>query len=253
MNAAPPVTTTQPLSLDRPIRHAMAVCSGGIDSTTLAYWLSSAGARLTMVSADYGQRHRKELRYARGAAAALGAEHRVVDLRPVGRLLGSSSALTDPGLPVPDGHYTDVSMAATVVPNRNALLLDVAVGMAAAAGADVVAFGAHSGDHAIYPDCRPAFLTAYQAMVHAGCAGVVLADFAVIAPFLHLTKTDIVRLAIGLGVPLAATWSCYRGRVAHCGTCGTCVERREAFAGAGVDDPTIYESGQSGELGGEGG
>ena len=243
------MTTNQPTSpsawpLDvmppgRPIGHAIAIVSGGLDSTTLAYWLRLHGTGLTIVSADYGQRHRKELEFASATAKALGVPLRTVDLTSVGRLVGGS-ALTDPAIDVPDGHYTDASMAITVVPNRNALLLDVAVGMAMAIGADTVAFGAHGGDHAIYPDCRPEFVTAYQAMVTVAGDGFLRDGFEVIAPFMTVTKADIVLLADRLGVPFTQTWSCYRGEQSHCGTCGTCVERREAFALAGVDDPTDY-------------
>jgi 7-cyano-7-deazaguanine synthase len=229
----------------RPVGHAVAVVSGGLDSTTLAYWLRARAIRLTVLSADYGQRHGKELEFAHATAAALGAEFRIVDLTSAGRLLGGS-ALTDLSVEVPDGHYTDESMAITVVHNRNALLLDVAVGLAAAIGADTVAFGAHSGDYAVYPDCRPAFLAAYGEMARVANEGFLRADFAVLAPFMELAKTDIVVLAGRLGVPLAATWSCYRGGTAHCGTCGACTERREAFMLAGVPDPTVYVA--AGEL-----
>jgi 7-cyano-7-deazaguanine synthase len=143
--------------------HAVVVFSGGLDSTTLAYWLASQGARLTLLSVDYGQRHGKELLYAARTAAALGAVHHVADLRPAASLLGGS-ALTSAAVPVPDGHYTDESMRATVVPNRNALLLDLATGLAISTGAEAVAYGAHAGDHAVYPDCRPEFVAAYQQM-----------------------------------------------------------------------------------------
>jgi len=234
--------SAEPPSPGRPTGHAVAVVSGGLDSTTLAYWLRVHVSRLTVLSADYGQRHRKELDCAHATAVALGADFRMVDLTSAGRLLGGS-ALTDPGVEVPDGHYTDESMAITVVPNRNALLLDVAVGLAAAIGADTVAFGAHRGDHAVYPDCRPVFLAAYGEMARVANEGFLPADFAVLAPFMDLAKADIVVLAGRLGVPLAATWSCYRGGKAHCGRCGTCTERREAFMLAGVPDPTAYADG----------
>lgn len=230
-----------PLLPQRRIRHAVVVVSGGLDSTTMAYWLSTHADRLTALAVDYGQRHRKELQFARATARALGAPIHVVDLTSVGRLLGGS-ALTDDSVDVPEGHYTDLSMAITVVPNRNALLLDVAVALATALGADAVAFGAHAGDHTVYPDCRPEFLAAYQTMVTVAGQGFLHEDFQVIAPFMAMTKTDIVTLADDLGVPMAATWSCYRGEQAHCGACGTCVERREAFALAGVPDPTRYHS-----------
>ena len=141
---------------------------------------------------------------------------------------------------VPDGHYTDVSMATTIVPNRNAILLSVAVGIAMAHGARRVAFGAHAGDHAIYPDCRTAFVAAFDRAARLGTDTGATEPVGVIAPFASWKKADIVALGAELGVPFGDTWSCYRGGRAHCGTCGTCVERREAFALADVPDPTRY-------------
>ena len=143
---------------------------------------------------------------------------------------------------MPDGHYTDKSMRATVVPNRNALMLDVAVAVAASTGCAGVAFGAHGGDHAIYPDCRPEFIAAFESAAKLANAGFVADGFRVWAPFLELSKSDIVRLGAGYGVPFDRTWSCYRGGELHCGSCGTCTERREAFTVAGVPDPTAYEA-----------
>ncbi|WP_240489832.1 7-cyano-7-deazaguanine synthase QueC [Actinomadura atramentaria] len=222
----------------------MAVVSGGLDSTVLAHWLAAHAARLTLLSADYGQRHRKELEFARGVAEDLAVPHCVVDLTSVGRLL-TGSALTDPSVAVPDGRYDEPSMSVTVVPHRNALLLDAAVCLATALGADTVAYGAHGGDHAVYPDCRPAFVDAYERTARLAGEGFLPPDFAVTAPFLALAKAEIVGLGDGLGVPFERTWSCYRGGGLHCGTCGTCVERREAFAAADVADPTRYATGEA--------
>jgi 7-cyano-7-deazaguanine synthase len=131
-------------------------------------------------------------------------------------------------------------MRATVVANRNAIFVDVAVGVAVAEGADAVAIGVHAGDHAIYPDCRPAFVDAAERLARVANEGFAADGFRVLAPFVEWSKADIVRRGAELGVPFADTWSCYRGRDVHCGTCGTCVERREAFALAGVPDPTRY-------------
>lgn len=219
--------------------HAVVIISGGLDSTVLAYWLASHGTRLALLSIDYGQRHRIELEYARATAVQLGMSHQVADLSGLAALLGGS-ALTDSAVEVPDGHYTDASMRATVVPNRNAIMLDVAVAAAISCGADAVAYGAHAGDHAIYPDCRPEFFEGYRALAASANEGFLPAGFEVIAPFLGLSKADIVSLGAEIGVPFAATWSCYRGLNLHCGMCGTCVERREAFTVADVDDPTVY-------------
>jgi len=216
------------------------VASGGVDSTTLAYRLRHEGRRLTLLGLDYGQRHRVELSYLRRTAAVLGARYLQLKLPGLGELL-TGSALTDQQVAVPSGHYTDVSMRATVVPNRNAVLLDLAVSVAVSLKANAVAFGAHAGDHPIYPDCRPAFLEAYSRMVAVANEGFLPEGFEILAPFLTWTKADIVRLGAQLGVPFSDTWSCYRGGSVHCGQCGTCTERREAFALAGVADPTDYQ------------
>jgi 7-cyano-7-deazaguanine synthase len=217
------------------------IVSGGLDSTVLAWWLHGLGCQLTLISIDYGQRHRVELDYARGSAARLGVVHHILDLSGLGRLLGGS-ALTDRDVEVPRGHYTDESMRVTVVPNRNAVMLDVAVAMAVAVQADAVAFAAHAGDHPIYPDCRPAFLDAYEVLARTANEGFLAAGFQVLAPFLRMSKADVVALGAELDVPFTGTWSCYRGLERHCGGCGTCVERREAFTVAGVPDPTSYLS-----------
>jgi 7-cyano-7-deazaguanine synthase len=174
-----------------------------------------------------------------GIAANLDVPHRLVDLRSLGSLL-AGSALTDESVEVPDGHYTDESMRVTVVPNRNALMLDAAVALAVVGGAQAVAFGAHRGDHAVYPDCRPEFVEAFTRTAVLANAGFLPEGFTVLAPFLTWSKAQVVALGDRLGVPFERTWSCYRGGEVHCGRCGTCVERREAFTLAGVSDPTVY-------------
>lgn len=220
-------------------RHAVLIASGGMDSTVTAYELAQQGSALTLLSFDYGQRHVKEVEFAALIAERLSATHEIVDLANFGRLL-HGSALTDTSVPVPDGHYTAQSMRATVVPNRNAVMLNIAASVAVAREADAVAFGAHAGDHEIYPDCRPAFFEKVAACIRAGNEGFIDPGFQVLAPFLHLTKADIARRGDELAVPFGLTWSCYKGGDVHCGTCGTCVERREAFSLAGLADPTVY-------------
>ncbi|MGV2915279.1 7-cyano-7-deazaguanine synthase QueC [Streptomyces alfalfae] len=220
-------------------RHAVLIFSGGLDSAVTAYKLRDAGVSLSLLSFNYGQRHVKELAQAAVLADRLGAVHDIVDLTSLSRLL-TGSALTDPAIEVPHGHYRAETMRSTVVPNRNAIMLEIAAGAAVAAGADAVAFGAHSGDHAIYPDCRPEFFTLIEAAIKSGNEGHIVSDFQLVAPFLERTKTDIVREGARLGVPFALTWSCYEGGEVHCGACGTCVERREAFDEAAVADPTTY-------------
>ena len=222
-------------------QRAVVVVSGGLDSTTMAYSLRAQGYALVAISFDYGQRHRKELDFAEQLAADLGAPWILIDLDAAGvTSFLAGSALTDESVTVPDGHYADESMKITVVPNRNAIMLSIACALAVTRDAGAVAFGAHTGDHFIYPDCRPAFVRAYQTMLNLVVEG--LASIEILTPFLSMTKADIVRLGAALHVPFERTWSCYKGGALHCGTCGTCHERREAFALADVDDPTLYES-----------
>jgi 7-cyano-7-deazaguanine synthase len=220
-------------------RHAIVIASGGLDSTVLAYWLAARGAELTLLSFDYGQRHRIELEHAADIARLLNCPHETIELAMLGRLL-VGSALIDTKVSVPDGHYTDESMRATVVPNRNAIMLDIAVAVAIVHKADVVAFGAHAGDHAIYPDCRPEFVERFTRSARTANEGLLVDEFEILAPFLTQSKTDIVRVGAALGVPFERTWSCYRGETVHCGTCGTCTERKEAFEQNGITDPTNY-------------
>jgi 7-cyano-7-deazaguanine synthase len=202
--------------------------------------MKGAGFDLSILSFDYGQRHAKELRFAKACADLLGAPHSVVDLSGL-RVLLPGSSLTDDAVPVPEGHYAADSMKATVVPNRNAIMLAIAYGHAVAIGADVVAFGAHGGDHFIYPDCRPEFHRALNEALRIGNEGFGNPKLRLTAPFINSTKQDIAAMGSRLGVDFTQTWSCYKGGEKHCGKCGTCVERREAFALANIEDPTAYE------------
>lgn len=217
---------------------AIAIVSGGLDSVTLAYLLRAEGYQLHLVSFDYGQRHKKELAFAELCARRLKADFDSIDLSHLGHYL-RGSALTD-DIEVPDGHYAEPNMAITVVPNRNAIMLSIAYGLAVAENAEVVAIGAHGGDHFIYPDCRPEFINAFDAMQRHAVEGFSNPKLKLAAPFLHLGKHQIVKLGSALQVPYRDTWSCYKGGDKHCGTCGTCVERREAFELADVPDPTEY-------------
>lgn len=209
-----------------------------MDSVTLAYVLDSEGYELHLLSVDYGQRHKKELTYAERCAKRLGASFEVADISSIGRLL-SGSALTD-DVDVPHGHYAAENMAVTVVPNRNAIMLSVAYGVAVARGSSLVACAVHAGDHYVYPDCRPEFIEAFHHMQRWAVEGFGNPDLRLHAPFLRKTKADIVEVGAKLNVPYEDTWSCYEGGDLHCGLCGTCNERKEAFQLANVPDPTEY-------------
>lgn len=227
------------IRLGKDRRKAVAIVSGGLDSSVLAYHVVSLGYELTILSFNYGQRHRKELNYAKKIAENLGAVWHEVDLTGLSTLL-AGSALTESAIEVPDGHYSQENMAITVVPNRNAIMLSIAYGHAVAIGASFVFTGVHAGDHAIYPDCRPAFIARLDTALAKGNEG--FADgLAIVAPFVLRSKADIVFHGAELKVPFEQTWSCYKGGEKHCGRCGTCVERREAFDLAKVPDPTEYE------------
>lgn len=210
----------------------LVLLSGGMDSLVL---LAQATARLDHVEAlfvNYGQRHICE----REASQAIASYYRVawteIDLRGFGASV--ESALTCRGLGVPHGHYTAESMKVTVVPNRNATFLSAAAGVAASRELDVVMTAVHAGDHAVYADCRPEFIAAIDSATQLGC-GV-----AVVAPFVAANKATIAAIGGTLDAPFELSWSCYEGKDQHCGRCGTCVERREAFHLAGLIDPTEY-------------
>lgn len=211
------------------------VLSGGLDSSTLLADLHAQGHDLLALSVNYGQRHRLELYAAEAIADTYGVPWHLANLEAVRDLLGGSSQ-TSAAVPVPHGHYTDESMKQTVVPNRNMILLALAGALAISRKAQAIAYAAHAGDHAIYPDCRPAFTEALApAFALANWEPVEL-----LTPFITWMKADIVRRGAHLGVPFVTTYSCYEGGAQHCGQCGTCVERREAFTLAGVEDPTVY-------------
>jgi 7-cyano-7-deazaguanine synthase len=210
-----------------------------MDSTTLAYHLRPKCDDLVCLSFDYGQRHKKELDYARDTADRLAARFHLVDLSSVTPLLGGS-ALTD-DIAVPEGHYASETMRQTVVPNRNMMMASIAIALAVSEKAECVAMGMHAGDHPIYPDCRPDFVFSLRNTAQLATEGFSVPNFTFEAPFVYDTKAEIVMRGNDLGVPWTLTWSCYQGGELHCGRCGTCVERQEAFAIAGIGDPTEYE------------
>ena len=211
------------------------VLSGGMDSAVLLYHLLDAGHIVKTLSINYGQRHVRELDSAAALSGRVGVEHRIVDLSTINPLLGNNSLSSDQ-TEIPEGHYEEESMKLTVVPNRNMIMLSVAVGWALALRFDAVAYGAHSGDHAIYPDCREEFAQALD-------RAVSLCDWhgmRLMRPFVKMDKGEIAKRGAALGVPFDLTWTCYNGGEVHCGKCGACQERREAFAAHGIDDPVVF-------------
>jgi 7-cyano-7-deazaguanine synthase len=214
---------------------AVILLSGGLDSTTLLYRVRRDGYHVHALSVDYGQRHRTEIDHARRLAQGIGARHSVIDLTTVTRFLTGSS-LTDMAVDVPEGHYAEETMKATVVPNRNAMMLTVAFAVASSERANCVAVAVHAGDHAIYPDCRREFIECFRTMQDMSLGEHIDLH----APFLTIDKVEIARQAVELGVPLERTWSCYKGGPVHCGRCGTCVERAWAIAQVTEIDPTPY-------------
>lgn len=213
-----------------------------MDSVTLAHYLRrTLGHDVRMLSFDYGQRHKKELQYAIECAHDIDARHDIIDLTNITRLI-SRSSLTSPDIDVPLGHYAEHTMRKTIVPHRNGIMAAFAVAVAVNEHADHVALGIHAGDHYIYPDCRPTFATTLEQHARHANDGFLPDHFTIMTPFVNNTKGDIVRIGNDIGVDYRRTWSCYQGGDTHCGACGTCFERREAFAQAQVTDPTNYLS-----------
>ncbi len=214
------------------------IYSGGMDSFTILNKAVHAGHEVLAVSFNYGQRHNKELDYATQVCKELGIIHNVIDITAMQSLMSNSSLMAKSDLAIPEGHYAADTMKSTVVPNRNMILIALAIAYAVNENASQVWYGAHSGDHTIYPDCRPEFV---EAMAKAS----LLANFepvAVVAPYLNGDKIDIIRDGLAMGLDYGKTWTCYNGRALACGKCGSCVERLEAFSENGIADPLQYEA-----------
>lgn len=212
----------------------MIVLSGGMDSVSLLYDYKERIA--LAVTFDYGSNHNaREIACARENCRRLGVEHLVIPLEFMGRYFNSS--LLSGGDAIPEGHYTSENMKSTVVPFRNGIMLAVACGLAESRGLKKVMLANHSGDHAIYPDCRQGFVDAMSEAMRQGTYDGI----GILAPYTSLTKDEIAARGAAAGVDFSLTYSCYKGGERHCGRCGTCVERREAFELAGVADPTLYE------------
>ena len=217
------------------MKDSIIVLSGGLDSTTLLYEYQSRIA--LAVSFDYGSNHnQRELAFAALHCERLGIKHLIIPLDFIHQYFHSS--LLSGADAVPEGNYDDENMRSTVVPFRNGIMLAVAAGLAEDNGLQQIMMANHAGDHAIYPDCRPAFVQAMDNAVQTGTYNGVR----LFTPYTRLTKADIARRGKALGIDYSETWSCYKGGEHHCGKCGTCTERREALREAGINDKTIYEA-----------
>lgn len=220
---------------------AVIIYSGGMDSFTLLHTLIAeyGNEDISALSFNYAQKHAKELIYASETCEKLNVKHTILDMGQLKDLLSSSALTSD--IPVPEGHYENENMKLTVVPNRNMIMLSVAVGHAISIGAMDVYFGAHAGDHAIYPDCREHFILDLNVAVSTGN----YTSPVIHAPFIDFSKARILAHGIDvcdIGVmDYKDTWTCYKGGVLACGKCGACRERLEAFESIGEKDPLHYE------------
>ena len=216
------------------MKDSIIVLSGGLDSTTMLYEYRERIA--LAVSFHYGSNHNdRELAFAKLHCERLGIQHLIIPLDFIGRYFNSS--LLAGADAIPEGHYNDDNMRSTVVPFRNGIMLAIAAGLAENNGLQYVMIANHSGDHTIYPDCRPEFISAMDAAIDSGTYN----NARILAPYTNITKADIARRGKLLKIDYSETWSCYKGGKVHCGKCGTCVERREALQLAGIDDTTEYE------------
>jgi 7-cyano-7-deazaguanine synthase len=211
------------------------IFSGGMDSFTVLNNTIKKGYEVYALSFNYGQRHVKEVECAKIICAKLDVPLKVVDISAINQIIGGS-ALTD-DIDVPEGHYEAQSMKQTIVPNRNMILLSMAVGYAVSIEADKVYYGAHSGDHAIYPDCRPEFVKKMNDV----CQIANYESVEIVTPYLYRSKIDILTDGLSMGLDYSDTWTCYNGREKACGKCGACQERLEAFQLNDAVDPLEYE------------
>ena len=229
-------------------QNAVVLLSGGLDSVTCLYWAKANYANVTAVSFNYGQRHNSELNAAKKIAATAQVNHRIIDI-DLAQLGGS--ALTDVSLVVPDAKQTDFSdnqhndsIPITYVPARNTIFLSYALALAEVTQSNAIVIGVNAVDYSGYPDCRPEFIGAFEKMANlATKAGVMGNHLHIATPLLHLSKAEIIKLGVSLGVDYALTVSCYRadseGRA--CGHCDSCYLRQQGFLQAEIDDPTIYQ------------
>lgn len=216
------------------MKDSVLILSGGMDSTTLLYEYQERIA--LAVSFHYGSNHNdKEIPFAQHHCEKLGIKHVTIPLSFMKAYFKSS--LLEGADAIPEGNYDDENMKSTVVPFRNGIMLAIAAGLAESNGLKHVMMANHSGDHTIYPDCRPEFADAMSQAIAAGTYDCIT----LVTPYTHISKTDIVKRGKDLGLDYTQTWSCYKGGEKHCGKCGTCMERKEALRDAGMEDKTIYE------------
>jgi len=213
------------------------IYSGGMDSFTVLNKAIEQGKDVYPLTFNYGQRHSKEIEYAARVCQELAVPHKIVDISAINQLMTGSSLTVDSDLDIPEGHYEEDSMKSTVVPNRNMVLLSMAIAYAVSIDANAVYYGAHSGDHAIYPDCRPEF-------VHKMNEVSQIANYEpvdIVSPYIANNKIEILADGLRMGLDYGKSWTCYNGREKACGVCGSCVERLEAFSANDLSDPLSYE------------
>ena len=218
------------------ISKAVVLVSGGMDSVTALYDTANKFDLVAAVSFNYGAKHNdREIPFAAVHCRRLGVRHEVISLAFINQLFKSD--LLKSGGEIPNGHYEELTMKQTVVPFRNGIMMAIVAGFAESIGAQGLVIAAHTGDHAVYPDCREDFMKSMGEAIRLGTYGQI----EIVRPFIALGKAEIAKRGFEMGVDFSQTWSCYRGGDLHCGKCGTCVERREAFLVAGIEDPTVYK------------
>ena len=221
-------------------KKGVVIYSGGMDSFTILHKVQQEGIQVFPLTFNYGQKHVKEIEYARRVCMHHALAHEIIDISTISCLLQGSSLTSD--IDIPEGHYAAESMKSTVVPNRNMIMLSLAIGYAVSIYATRVYFGAHAGDHAIYPDCRPEFVDRMNEVAKIANYQAVK----IYTPYLNVDKGKILAEGLNMSLDYSQTWTCYNGRENACGKCGACVERLEAFANNGVADPLAYENQNTG-------